>query len=249
VPSTENRVERHSVARYRVDPEFRDGFIAMLPLWLGIISFAIAFALLATTTGLTSLETIALSALVFAGSAQLAFVDLVGSGAGAVAILLTVLLLNLRHILYGLPIDAKLPHPRQIPIPILAAFITDESFGLAVRRLNAGEATGRFLFGASLGLYLPYVTVTAIGSLIGNRLPDPERLHLDVVLPLSFLSFLALLIPFLRNRRSVLVATIGAALSLSLREVVNGGAATLLAICIAAALGAWLQARGPAANA
>ena len=54
--------------------EVRRGFVAMLPLWLGVVPFALAFAILAQTSQLSTVEAVALSVLVFAGSAQLAFV-------------------------------------------------------------------------------------------------------------------------------------------------------------------------------
>lgn len=218
--------------------DLRTGFVEMIPLWLGIVPFAIAFSILATTNGFTTIETVALSALVFAGSAQLAFVDLASADAPTVTILLTVLLLNLRHVFYGLTIDMRLPRPRRLPTPLLAGLITDESFGLTVRRLVEGKATDRYLFGASISLYISFVVATVAGALIGDRLPDPERLRLDVVFPLSFL---ALLVPLLRGRRSLMVAAVAALSSLALREVTGSGTAVLLAIIIAAGAGTLLE--------
>ena len=56
--------------------EFRSGFVATMPLWLADIPFAMAYALLAQTNGFTKLETISMSMIVFAGSAQLAIIDM-----------------------------------------------------------------------------------------------------------------------------------------------------------------------------
>ena len=78
------------------------GAVALLPLLAGVVPFAIAFAIAARAAGFTIYETQALSMLVFAGSAQLAVVALAGVGASAPAIVLTALVLNLRHLLYGL---------------------------------------------------------------------------------------------------------------------------------------------------
>jgi predicted branched-subunit amino acid permease len=89
--------------------DFWRGAVAILPLWLGVFPFAIAYAVLARTDHFTSVETIALSLFVFAGSPQLAFVRLAGDGVGWPPILLTVLVLNARHVLYGLSLDRSLP--------------------------------------------------------------------------------------------------------------------------------------------
>ena len=71
-PASE-RVETGSVRR---------GFVAMMPLWIGVVPFGATFAILARGSGFSVLETQALSMLVFAGSAQLAVVTLVAAGAG-----------------------------------------------------------------------------------------------------------------------------------------------------------------------
>ena len=61
---------------------FRRGVWAMAPLWLGVIPFALVYAVLARDAGLSLIETQALSALVFAGSAQVSAVGLFGVGRG-----------------------------------------------------------------------------------------------------------------------------------------------------------------------
>src|SRR4029079_682178 len=85
------------------------GFWAMAPLWLGVVPFALVYAVLARDTGLSLLETQALSALVFAGSAQVSAVGLFGSGAAALEIVSTTFLLNVRHVLYGLSLARRIP--------------------------------------------------------------------------------------------------------------------------------------------
>lgn len=80
---------------------FRRGWGAMVPLWLGVVPFGLAYALTARQAGLSVVETQALSILVFAGSAQVSAAGLFGRGAGGVEIVLTTFLLNVRHVLYG----------------------------------------------------------------------------------------------------------------------------------------------------
>jgi predicted branched-subunit amino acid permease len=78
---------------------FRHGFRAMTPLWLGVIPFGLAYAVLARDAGLSLVETQALSLFVFAGSSQVSAVGLFGRGAGGLVIVLTPVLLNVRHVL------------------------------------------------------------------------------------------------------------------------------------------------------
>lgn len=220
--------------------ELRAGFLAMLPLWLGIIPFALAFALLARTNGFSRFETVLMSLAVFAGSAQLAIAGMAADNAGALAILLTVLLLNLRHLLYGMTLDFKLTRPRSIPKPILAAGMTDEGMGITIAETRRRPATDWFFMGTVISLYLIFGTVTLVGALLGNRIPDPDRLHLDVVFPLVFL---ALLLPLLRNRRAIAIALTAAVLSVGLEPLTGSSNAILLAILGGAGAGALLPAK------
>ena len=222
--------------------EVRRGVAAVVPLWAGVIPFAVAFAVSARAADLTILETQALSMLVFAGSAQLAVVTLVAAGSGATAIVLTALALNLRHVLYGLWLGARLGVRTRPPRPVLAGFLTDESYGLTVKAFLDGRGSDAFLLGASLGLYVPFAAATLAGSLLGSLLPDPAAIGLDVVFPLSFL---ALLLPLLRSRLDLAVALVAGAASLGLGRVVDGGVAVLLATAGAATLGAALDRRAP----
>lgn len=219
--------------------EFRQGFVATMPLWLADIPFTTAYALLAETNGFSQFETVAMSMLVFAGSAQLAIIDMAPTQAGYVAILLTVLLLNLRHVLYALTLDLKLARPRSIPRPVLAAGMTDESMGLSIAHMQRKPATDWYFMGTVVSLYLSFAAGTMIGVFLGGRIPDPERLHLDVIFPLTFL---ALLLPLVRNRRALAIAVVAAGLSVGLRPVVGASYAVLIAILAGAAVGLFLPA-------
>lgn len=219
--------------------ELRDGIVAVMPLWPADIPFAVAYALLAQNNGFTQFEAVFMSMFVFAGSAQLAIVDLAPKQAGYLVILATVLLLNLRHVLYALTLDLKLVRPRSIPKPVLAAGLTDESMGLTIAHMERKPATDWFFMGTVIGMYGSFSAATIAAVVLGSRVPDPDRFHLDVVFPLTFL---ALLIPLVRNRRSVVIAVVAVALSIGLRPLVGSSNAVLLAILGGAASGFLLPA-------
>src|SRR5215208_1550691 len=87
--------------------------------------------------------------------------------------------------------------------------IVDESWALAGR-------SGRFeygvLIGAGLLLYVLWVGGTALGTLAGDLL-DPEAIGLDAAFPALFLALLA---PYLRERRAMLTALVAAAITIVL---------------------------------
>ena len=220
--------------------EFWRGVVALAPLLTGVVPFGVVFAVSARAVGFGVLETQALSMVVFAGSAQLAVVTLTAAGASAPWIVLTTLFLNLRHVLYGLSLGTWLGPRTRPPRPVLAFFLVDESYGLAIRALLAGRGGAAFLVGAGLTLYVAFALATLAGSLLGSVLPDPAALGLDLVFHLTFL---ALLLPLLRTRLDLAVAAVAGLAALALVRVVDGGVAILLAITGAAALGAALDRR------
>lgn len=220
--------------------EIRRGFLAAMPFWFGLIPFAFAFAVLARTSGLSEIETQALSMLVFAGSAQLAFVNLVNEGAGSAAILLTVLLLNLRHVLYGLSLNPYLPAKPKPPRPVLAAGLVDESYGLAIRAFRDSTGSAGYLFGVSLSLFVCFAISTLAGAMLGSRLPDADRLGLEVIFPLSFL---ALLLPLVRSRIDLTVAAVGGMVAWITSRFADGGVVVLVTTIVAASLGTALETR------
>ncbi len=171
-----------------------------MPLYLGIIPFALAYAVTARAAGLGILETQALSVLVFAGASQFSAAPLLGAGVNGLAIILTTFLLNVRHLLYGVAVARVLPNMTWRERIVGAYFLTDESFGTF---LASGVRDYRFLLGASISLFVSWNAFTLVGALASSLVPDPNALGVDLVFPLSFL---ALLIPVLKARVEWFVA-------------------------------------------
>ena len=90
------------VERYSPSTEFVAGAKAILPLVIGAIPFGIIFGTLAHSSGLFLAGAIAMSALVFAGSAQFIALGLLATGKALPIIILTTFVVNLRHLLYSL---------------------------------------------------------------------------------------------------------------------------------------------------
>jgi len=225
-----------------VRAEFWRGAKAILPLWLGNVPFAIAFAVLARTNDFSSVETIALSLFVFAGSAQLAFIRLAGDGAGSLAIVLTVLILNLRQVLYGLSLGRFLPSKPSPARGWLAYVLTDEAYGLSMREFLAGKGTAAFFFGAGSSLFVCFGSATILAAFFGGYISNPEKLGLEFVFPLCFL---ALLLPLLKTRIDFTVAATGALIALIVSRFASGGVTILTATIISAFTGVLLGRSTP----
>lgn len=213
----------------------------MVPLWLGMMPFAVAYAVTARAAGLSVLETSLMSLTVFAGASQFAAAGMLGQGAAGLGIVAATFLLNVRHVLYGLSLS------RQIPLSsgqraLAAQFLTDEAYGVVTvaGRQDPSRLTFAFLMGAQLSLYAVWNLLTLVGALAGEILPPPEQLGAGVIFPLAFLG---LLVPLLTHRLPVLVALLSGLLAWGLAQLLPGGLVVLLAGVGGALLGAYWETR------
>lgn len=176
-----------------------------------------SFGVLARAAGFGWLAPIAMSATTFAGSAQFAAVSVLGDGGTVAAAVTAALLLNAR---YG-PIGASVAPWLTGSAPsrfLHAQLVVDESWAIAAE--GGGRFDPRMLVGAGLVLYASWVGGTAIGSVGGEALGDPATLGLDAAFPALFL---ALLVPQVRGRRTLVAAALGTAVALSLTPLAPAG--------------------------
>lgn len=207
----------------------------MLPMMVGVIPFGIVFGASARAGGWTAIQTQSMSMILFAGASQLVVLGLVAAAAAPVMIVLTVAILNLRHLLYSMSLARTLRGSEPPPRWLLAFTVTDESFAMTIRESLSGRATPAFLWGSSLVLYFSWALATMVGILIGDRIPDPTTYGLDLIFPLTFL---ALLVSVANTRKEWIVAALTAVLAVALSRVVDGGTALFISILAGAAIGA-----------
>ncbi len=205
------------------------GIRAQIPILLGVVPFGLIFGALALSAGIPLLETQALSLFVFAGSAQFITVVLVAEGTPAFIIVLTILIVNLRHALYSASISAYTQHLPRRWKAVLAWLLTDEAFVVASARYrDKNNAHSHwFTLGTGLTLWTAWQASTAAGIALGQVIP--ENSLLDFALPLTFI---ALLVPLLIDRPTWIAAVVA-----GLSAVILSGLPYKLWILIAAILG------------
>ena len=114
--------------------EFLHGVRDQLPILMGVIPFGIIFGALARSAGIPVLESQAFSLLIFAGSSQFIAAGLVGEGVPALVVVFTILLVNIRHLLYSASLA---PHLARLNLRwkiALSWLLTDEAFVVAAAR-------------------------------------------------------------------------------------------------------------------
>jgi 4-azaleucine resistance transporter AzlC len=219
--------------------DFQRGFIAMLPLYPGMIAFGMLYGALAVQVGLSPLQAWAMSIIVFAGSAQFTAVGM-WNGAGAFAIILTTLIVNLRHLLLGASIA---PYLRGLPSRwkvALAFWLTDESYAVAITEYEKGTGSHWYFFGNCMGVYFIWQIASLLGALFSSALPDPARYGLDLVFPLTFLG---LLTSFIKNRTGLWVAVVAGILALAGALYLPGKWYVIIAGVLGSLLGLFLEER------
>ncbi len=172
--------------------ELKCGFFEELPLMIGVFPFGIAFGILGTETGLSSLQTMLLSSIIFAGASQIVLVQLLSSSTPFSIILTTVGFINVRHVLYGISLSEyliKLPLRWRL---LLAYLITDESFAISYKRFSQRKQNRYMhfhLLGSGLTLWFFWQISTFLGIFVGHFIP--ESLNLEFAIPLSFIAIVA----------------------------------------------------------
>ena len=199
-----------SESRFR---EFRAGLLGVAPLLVGVAPFGMLYGALALKIGLSPAAALAMSTILFAGSAQFLFCQLLGVGAPALVVIAEVGLLNLRHALYSAALAPQLAHlPRRWKL-MLAYLLTDEAYATIARRDASGSKPAPnhhwFCLGAGLGLWGGWQLSTAAGVMLGARLPADWPL--DFALPLTFI---AIVVPLIRNRTLLAVAAVSGIVAL-----------------------------------
>ncbi len=197
--------------------EFFSGIRDTLPLLLGALPFGLIYGAIAATSGLSMTAAILMSALVFAGSSQFIAVGLVAAQTPVAIIVLTTLIVNLRHMLYSatlLPYLKDLPQRWRIP---LAFWLTDETFAVTVHRFQRSDSSPCkhwYQLGSSIAMYLNWQFWCFLGLVLGHRIPDAQSWGLDVAMPVTFIG---MIIPFVKTLPVLLsVLTAGAASLLTL---------------------------------
>ncbi len=220
--------------------EFLAGVRAEIPILLGVAPFGMIYGALAMTAGLPASMAQAMSSVVFAGSAQFIAAQLIGNGAPAVVLLITTLVVNLRHMLYSASVAPYLRRLRPRWRWLLAYLLTDEAYAVAIGHYLAPLESAHkhwYLLGAGLALWTTWQACTAVGIFLGARIPPSWSL--EFALPLTFIALLA---PILKSR-----AAVAAAVSAGAAALLVAGLPYKLGLVLAAligiAVGMWAEDR------
>lgn len=177
---------------------FWAGVRAEFPLLIGVFPFGLIYGALALSAGLSSAAAQMMSSIVFAGSSQFVATQLIHEAAPGLVIVLTIAVVNLRHMLYSASVAPYLKGLSTRWKALLAYLLTDEAYAATIIHYEEEGLTPSshwFFLGAGLSLWSTWQVSTAAGIFLGAAIP--ASWPLDFALPLTFI---AMVVPVLKDR-------------------------------------------------
>ena len=183
-----------------------DGFRQALPLMIGNIPFGLVTGIAGAKANLNLLEITSMSALVYAGAAQLVALQMISTGSTAPFVLLASLVVNLRYLMYSSALAKPLEALFGWRKALAGFLLVDQNFAMTVDRYPdlGAQLSPWFYLGAGTPIWINWVLFTVVGFLVGAQVPASWGLEFAV--PLCFLT---LLLPSIKDRPNLVAALVG----------------------------------------
>ena len=198
--SSEATGSRHADVTFTSAGMIRGARVSV-PLLIGLVPFGLVAGVTAQAHGLSLLEAMLMSGLVFAGSSQLVALGSWTHPVSLAAATLACFIVNLRFALMGPMLAPWLDHVRGWRRWGSLAFLVEHDWALALKEIAQGGRDAAFFFGAGVSFWIAWEICTVAGFLIGAVVaPAPGH-------PLFFAAlacFIAMLVPMWRGRKDML---------------------------------------------
>lgn len=202
----------------------RDTLSGIAAVCLAVVLIGISYGATAVTSGFPIWLPIVLGAFVLAGGSEFLFLGIMAAGGSPIAGVLAGLLVNARHVAYGLSVPDAVGTGWQRTLGV--HIMNDEAVAMALAQPDAARRRAAY-WACGLGVLLTWPTSAALGALIGTVVPDISVIGLDAVFPAVLL---ALIVPALRDGATLRAVCFGAAAAVASAPFVPAGLPVLLAL-------------------
>ena len=214
------------------------GVTRAMPIVMGYVPIGFAYGVLAKQAGLSVFNTVAMSVLVYAGSAQLIGAGLFAVGAPALSIVATTFVVNLRHMLFSAALSPYLKAWRGGALAAFAYELTDETFAVHSVQFPEGVPPKAEVFALNVTSQLSWLAGGWLGAVVGGLIRDVRPFALDYTLPAMFI---ALLVIQIRARLEIVIAVLTGVVSVLLSLWGVGRWSVILATLFGATVGLVLE--------
>lgn len=220
-------------------PEYREGLRDMAAVAPGLAAWGLMTGVAMVKSGMSVVESLAMTFLVFAGSSQLAAIPLIAAGAPALVILATALCVNLRFVVFSAHLRPYLMHwPRRVRI--LAGYLTaDLSYVMFTKRfpqppVGAEQQTGQlaYLMGGCTFTWGSWQLASVVGIALAHSIPTHWGLNFAGILALLGVACSLASSPLRRVSAGVAGAAAVAAFALPFKLNIVVAIAAAVALCL-----------------
>lgn len=217
------------------------GVRTFAPVAISIAAYGLVWGVLAGQAGMSPLEVLAMSGLVYAGASQFVALEMWHPGALPIAsIVLATAIINLRVLLMSAtlrPLVAHLSWPRALGAMF---FVSDEQWAMTMVEVRNGRGSVGFLLGTGVSSWVAWVAATLIGRVLGAFIDDPTKYGLDFAFTATFI---ALLLGMWKGRSDLLPWLVAAIVATATALLVPGNWSIITGGLAGAAIGALIETR------
>ena len=154
--------------------EIKYALMKSLPVMAGYIVLGFGFGIIAEKNGYGLLWAMAMSLFIYAGSMQYVTISLLTSGASLITAALTTLMVNARHLFYGITMIEPYKEIKSNK-PYLIFSLTDETYSLVCNGCDEDIDFKKYSFFVSLFNHSYWIIGTLLGSIIGSLMQFNSR--------------------------------------------------------------------------
>jgi 4-azaleucine resistance transporter AzlC len=216
------------------------GFLRTVPVALSAAVFGVVFGMVAGQKGLSPVETLAMSAFVFAGASQMLAMELWASPVPVVTLGLAALTINLRYMMMTAALKPWLDAVPPWKAYGSLFFTADENWAVSIAEMRDGGRDVGFFLGSGLVMYVFWLSASLTGRVFGDVIRHPEALGLDFV---GTAVFVALAVGLWRGKAEIVPWIVAGAVALVAKWLLPGTWYLIAGGLAGSLVGAWRDGR------
>ncbi|MEK5256273.1 AzlC family ABC transporter permease [Paenibacillus sp. RS8] len=236
--SSEN-VQLEAIPSSKQEDGFLKGVKDCIPTLLGYLSIGLAAGVVQKTAGLSIAEIALISLILYAGSAQFIAAGMIAVSSSPAAIIITIFIVNLRHILLSAALSPYFRHLTPLRNMLVGSLLTDETFGVAINQtLNKERISEQWMHGLNITAYLNWFLANIAGAFLAQWISDPDQFGLQFALPAMFIGILVIsMMDRKKIRLDLVVAILAVIIAIGSSFLFSSSVGVIIATVIASTIG------------